>query len=412
MASPLTLFLTLLSLSSFLLPPTTSVSSPPSQPPQSPPSTTTTADLQLNNSPFTSLTTILSSLGYQNLALAAHTLSLPSLTTTAVPFLGPITVFAASDPSVSTCPTCSLPLLLQEHSIPGLYSSDYLSRLSFGTKIETLLPGRCLTLTSSANSSRLFIGGAELTFPDLFANSHIIIHGIQGFLSHLSPYSCSFDKFSSLFLHHTTASSSASTPVSTALTRMMLADAMIRLRTSGYSILALALRVKYPDLISLENMTIFAVDDSAIFHGGHAYVHSVRFHILPNKFLRYSDLERLPPATLLPTLEFGESLTVTSSGSGGLVSPMRINYVRVKFPDMLYNMKLVVHGLSSPFPRLSHVTAASTTRQISFASVGSSVTHQHSSDQILSPDSASSSVVQRNDDDDFDDDDNDVHQGL
>ncbi|KAL9230888.1 hypothetical protein vseg_006181 [Gypsophila vaccaria] len=408
MASPLTLFLILLSLFST----TSSLISPPSQSPQSPrPSiTTTTTDLMLNTSPFTTLTSILSSLGYQNLALASHTLSLPSVTNT-VPFLGPITVFAASDASVSTCPTCSLPLLLQEHSIPGLYSADYLSRLAFGTKLETLLPGHCITLTSTANATRLFLGGAEVTYPDLYSNSHIIIHGIQGFLSHLSPYSCSFDKISSLLLHNPSPPSP-----SAALTRMMLADAMIRLRTSGYSILALALRVKYPDLITLDNMTIFAVDDSAIFHGGHSYVHSVRFHILPNTLLHYSDLERLPPATLLPTLELGDSLTVTSSGGGGLVSPMRINYVRVKFPDMLYNMKLVIHGLSSPFPRLSHVTAASTTRQISFAAVVSSGNlHPHSSVQILSPESATSPTVVPINDDDFDDDDDDgsdVHQGL
>ncbi|XP_074319799.1 uncharacterized protein LOC141656697 [Silene latifolia] len=367
------------------------VSTPPSQPP-----TTTTTLPSQSTSPFAALTPILSSLGYHDLALASATLSLPSPTSPPLSPTTPITLFAPSDSSLRTCTTCSLTLLLQEHSLPGLYPASYLSRLPFGTRLESLLPGRCLTLThtpspptSPVNSSRLFINGAELTFPDLFSNPHIIIHGLQGFLSHLSPYSCSYDKFaasplsSSLYIHHPLPS--------TALTRMMLADAMIRLRISGYSILSLAIRVKYPELVTLHNMTIFAVDDVAIFHGGHAYIHSVRFHILPNRMLRFADLERLPASTILPTLEIGESLTVTSSGGGGLSSPMRINYVRVKFPDMLYNMKLVVHGVSSPFPRLGH-TISTATRQISGATLAAVSSFQNSAyEETVSPEPAAAS---------------------
>lgn len=292
---------------------------------------------------------ILSELGFHDLAMASHSLSLSSAAHH--PWLGPVTIFAPADSSVRSCPSCSLALLLQEHTVPGLYPVDYLNRLIFGTKIETILPGRCLTVTSASNASKIFIGGAEITRSDLYIGDRLIIHGLQGFISHVSPYSCSIDKMTSLTLPHLSPS--------IALTRMMLADAMIRLRTSGYSILALAMRVKYAELVALQNMTIFAVDDSSIFHGGHAYVHSVRFHIVPNRILKLADLENLPPSTILPTLELGESLTVTTAGGGGVLSPMRINYVKIKYPNLIYNLKLVVHGLASPFPHLRQSVAVS-----------------------------------------------------
>jgi len=291
-------------------------------------------------SPFSSITPILTDLGYHHLAMGAHSLSLSS---TVIPWLGPVTIFAPDDSSVRTCPSCSISLLLQEPTVPGLYPLDYLQKLVFGTKIETILAGRCLTVTSTANSSKIFIGGAEITRPDLI-NGNVIIHGLRGYVSHLSPYSCSIDKMTSLWLPMQSPASS--------LMRMMLADAMIRLRTGGYSILALALRIKYPAIVTLNNMTIFALDDSAIFHGGSAYVHDVKFHIVPNCLLKLVDLEALPAATMLPSLLPGETLTVTTAGGGGVLSPMRINYVLIKSPDLLYNLKIVVHGVALPFPHL------------------------------------------------------------
>ncbi|KAJ8441915.1 hypothetical protein Cgig2_020060 [Carnegiea gigantea] len=295
-------------------------------------------------SPFSSITPILTDLGYHHLTMGAHSLSLSS---TVIPWLGPVTIFAPADSSVRTCPSCSISLLLQEHTVPGLYPLDYLQKLMFGTKIETILGGRCLTVTSAANSSKIFIGGAEITRPNLFNNGHVIVHGLQGYISHLSPYSCSIDKMTSLLLPVQSPASS--------LMRLMLADAMIRLRTGGYSILAVALRIKYPEMVTLNNMTIFALDDSAIFHGGSAYVHDIKFHIVPNCLLKLADLEALPATTVLPTLLPGETLTVTTGGGGGVLSPMRINYVRINSPDLLYNLKLVVHGLTLPFPHLHQV---------------------------------------------------------
>ncbi|KAJ8441927.1 hypothetical protein Cgig2_020072 [Carnegiea gigantea] len=309
-------------------------------------------------SPFSSITPILTELGYHHLAMGAHSLSLSS---TVIPWLGPVTIFAPADSSVRTCPSCSISLLLQEHTVPGLYPLDYLRRLLFGSKIETILAGRCLTVTSTANSSKIFIGGAEITRPNLFNNGLVIVHGLQGYISHLSPYSCSIDKMTSLSFPMQSPASS--------LMRLMLADAMIRLRTGGYSILALALRIKYPEIVTLNNMTIFALDDSAIFHGGSAYVHDVKFHMVPNCLLKLADLEALPATTVLPTLLPGETLMVTTAGGGGVLSPMRINYVRIKSPDLLYNLKIVVHGLTLPFSHLHQQATTAVSGQSGFGAI-------------------------------------------
>ncbi|XP_021728289.1 fasciclin-like arabinogalactan protein 21 [Chenopodium quinoa] len=341
---------------------------------------------------LTTITKILSDLGFHELATASHSLSLSSASH--LPWLGPITIFAPVDSSVRACPSCSLALLLQEHTVSGLYPSDYLNRLIFGTKIETILPGRCLTVTSAANATAISISGAQITRPNLYIGDHVIIHGLQGFISHVSPYSCSMDKMTSLNLPHPSPAM--------ALNRVMLAEAMIRLRVSGYSVLALAMRIKYAELVTLHNMTIFAVDDSTIFHGGHSYVHSIRFHVIPNQMLKLADLESLPVSTVFPTLESGETLTITTPGGGGVMSPVRINYIKIKYPNLIYNSKLVIHGLASPFPHLRQSIAVSTRR--SGSSVGDSTSVDvRQSTEPAAPSPVMKSVVEMIDD---------IHQGL
>ena len=133
---------------------------------------------------------------------------------------------------------------------------------------------------------------------------------------------------------------------------------MLRLRNNGFSILALAMKVKYAELVTLNNMTVFAVDDLSIFSGSHAYISNVRFHIVPNHYLSIADLEKLPVGTALPTLERGQSLLITTSGGGETLAPMRINYVRVRVSDVIRNVKIVVHSVYLPFPHINPVAAA------------------------------------------------------
>ncbi|KAA8529916.1 hypothetical protein F0562_034480 [Nyssa sinensis] len=290
---------------------------------------------------------ILSNLGFQELSTAAQ-----SLSTTTTAWRGPITIFAPTDSTLLTCPSCSVPHLLQEHTVPGLYSLHYLGKLAFGTKIETLAPDRCITITYAANDSKIFVGGAEITRPDLYNDGFVVVHGIQGFISHLSPFSCSVERMTSFSFLPTPPVAEFN------IMRPMLKDAMLRLRISGYSVLAFALRFKYTELLDLRNMTVFALDDTSIFSGGHKFISDLRFHIVPNRLLMAADLERLPPGTVLPTIERGQKLLVTTASGGGPLSPMRINYVKVKSLDVMHNQKIVVHGLTKPFPHIQPTASA------------------------------------------------------
>ncbi|GAV75616.1 hypothetical protein CFOL_v3_19094 [Cephalotus follicularis] len=350
-----------------------STTAPPPSPQQQPPPLPQPQELLHDHSFFSHtalLTPILSHLGFNELAMAAPSLSSDTSSTTA--WSGPSTLFAPSDSSLRTCFSCSVPSLLREHIVPGLFTIDYLRKLAFGTKIETLSPGHCITVTStppknatSTNAFKIFIGGVEITHPDLFNNGLIVIHGIQGFVSPLSPFSCDVERMTSLSFpfqpadRGETHQNSQFASVQPAIMRLMLRDSMLRLRGNGFSILSLAMKVKYAELASLNNMTMFALDDVAIFSGSHGYISSVRFHIVPNHLLTMADLERLPVGTTLPTLERGQSLVVTTAGGGvGIgTAPLRINYVRVKVPDVMRNLKIVVHSVYLPFPRI-HSTAS------------------------------------------------------
>ncbi|KAI4345212.1 hypothetical protein L6164_012355 [Bauhinia variegata] len=316
---------------------------------------------------------ILAHLGFHELATAAPSLSDSAGASISSSWTGPSTIFAPSDASLRTCFSCSIPNLLREHIVPGLFTIDYLRRLAFGTKIETLSPGRCINVTSDTvnkntntnATNKVFIGGVEITQPDLFNNGMVVIHGLQGFISSLSPFSCDIDRMTvfSFPFHPDHRSGSgqniqASGSVQPAIMRLMLRDAMLRLRNNGFSVLALAMKAKYAELVTLQNMTVFAVDDLSILSGSHSYISNVRLHVVPNHFLSISDLEKLPIGTLLPTLEQGQSVLITTSSGGVSSAPMRINYVRVKVPDVIRNVKIVVHSVYLPFPHINPVAAA------------------------------------------------------
>ncbi|KAH6813369.1 hypothetical protein C2S51_022387 [Perilla frutescens var. frutescens] len=290
--------------------------------------------------------TILSTLGFQELSSATVAANLSATT--------PLTIFAPSDASLLTCPSCNIPLLLQELSIPGLYPLHFLLTLTFGTKIETIAPNRCLTITSNSKD-KVYVNGVEITSPDVFNNGLVVIHGLQGFVSHLSPLSCNVERMTSLSFPSPSLSSMTSPPPALFIMRLMMKDAIIRLRATGFSVVSLAMRVKYAELTELRAMTIFALDDTAIFSGGgNAYLSNFRFHVVPNRRLTASELVTLPATTSLPTLDAANNLVVTTAGGGGPLAPMKINYVKITTIDLLHNSRIVIHGVSSPFPHMMH----------------------------------------------------------
>ncbi|VFQ65816.1 unnamed protein product [Cuscuta campestris] len=291
---------------------------------------------------------ILRALGFEELSAAAASANLSTG--------APITIFAPADSSILTCHSCVLRLLLHEHSVPGLYPLEFLRRLASGTKIQTLADNRCLTITTSASVIRdqatVFINGAMITQPDLFYNGVIVIHGIQGFVTHLSPMSCSMEHTNSLsFPPQPSSVSSSETKKS--IMPLMLKDAIIRLDNSHHRIVALAMRVKFAELSKLKSMTVFALEDSHLLAGnGFLYLSNFHFHVVPNRRILSSEMLSLPQGSMLPTMDPQHSLVLTTAGEGGRVKPMRINYITIPSLDLMHNSRIVIHGVSSPFPHM------------------------------------------------------------
>ncbi|ERN11067.1 hypothetical protein AMTR_s00024p00117940 [Amborella trichopoda] len=339
----------------------------------------------------TLLAPILTNLGYTELAMAVPYLYDSYLSSWA----GPATLFAIDDQAIRSCSRCSRPQILKEHIIPGLFTYHHLSKLAHGTKIQTMSSDRCITVTSmnsTENTTNVLIDGVQITHPDLFNDALLAIHGLDGFVFPLSPQSCFSQENSTQFpenytspkphlpphllagkLHYSvtcspenytfpltcptenTTDAGKETPSLfpnnfPAITmRSSLGDAMLRLRSSGFSIVGLALRIKYGELVGLQNMTVFALDDRSILNGGYAYVHNVRFHIVPDRYLKGSDLAQLHMGSILQTLVSGQDLVVTNPGS--VRGSLRINFVPLKGCDVMYDSRILVHSIFVPFPR-------------------------------------------------------------
>ncbi|KAI3794326.1 hypothetical protein L1987_36955 [Smallanthus sonchifolius] len=295
-----------------------------------------------NSPPPYNLSTLLNTLGFHDISAAAAAASFKSNVTTT-------TIFSPTDVSLRSCPYCFPPLLFLEHSVPGLYPLRLLNTLAFGTKVQTLASTSttrlCLTLTKSTHpNSTLFVGGVEITRPDLFNDGNLIIHGIQGYLAHLSPFSCQIERMTSLsFLPAT-------------ITPELLKEALYHLRIRDYTVLALLIQQNLHLFLRLNSMTIFAVNDAGVFGDGHTFVSNFRFHVVPNQRLTALELISLPVGSELPTMVAGERLVITVAGGGGPLSPMRINNVRITSTNIVCNEGIAVHSIAAPLRRVRRTT--------------------------------------------------------
>uniref|UniRef100_J3LCY9 FAS1 domain-containing protein n=1 Tax=Oryza brachyantha TaxID=4533 RepID=J3LCY9_ORYBR len=304
------------------------------------------------------LARVLASLGYNEMASAAPLLRDSELL---VMWPGAITVFAAPDVFLhASCPMCSHHHVLLEHIALGYFPYSDLTTAPTA-KLPSASPGFCLNLASergpfAIHHARLYVDGVEVSHPELYNDGRYVVHGLHGVLPPLSHGSCSHGwhhRHHYNHHHHITTSSAAT---SASVLRIMIREAIARLRDGGYGFVALAMRVKFAELEKLTNMTVFALDDQAIFvGGGHDYVSALRFPIDPGPRLTHADLQRLHPGTMLPTLAGqGQDLVVTQGavGSGSGPNDVRINYIPIRDPDVVMNSRIALHGVYVPFPRL------------------------------------------------------------
>ncbi|KAJ1396747.1 Protein kinase domain [Sesbania bispinosa] len=164
---------------------------------------------------------------------------------------------SARDTLLHTCFSCSAPKFVHEHIVPDLcitVTSDFVH-----------------SNTSTGATAKVFIRGMEITQPDLFNNDMVVVHSLQGFVSPLSLFSCDVERMTPLsFPFHPDHRSSQhlhnpGATMQPSIMRLMLRDAILRLRSNRFNILALTMKVKYAELITLNNVTVFAVDDFSIF---------------------------------------------------------------------------------------------------------------------------------------------------
>ncbi|CAN6272467.1 unnamed protein product [Urochloa humidicola] len=299
------------------------------------------------------LAKVLASLGYNEMASAATLLADSPYVAT---WPGAITVFAAPDFFLqAACPGCSRRQLLLEHMALGYYPYAELTAAP-AVKLPSASVGFCLDVTAehgpfSVHHASLYIDGVEISHPELYDDGRYVVHGLGGIVPPLSHASCT----ESTHHHHLSArSAAASAATAASVVRIMIRDAISHLRDGGFGFVALAMRVKFPELEKLANLTVFALEDQAIFTGGgHGYVSAVRFHIVPGLRLTRDDLLRLLPGAILPTLAGEDQKLVITRGAGSATDEeVRINYIPVKKPDAVINSRVAVHGIYVPFPRI------------------------------------------------------------
>jgi hypothetical protein len=311
------------------------------------------------------LAKVLTSLGYNEMASAATLLTdSPSVTG----WTGAITVFAAPDVFLqASCPGCSPRRIFLEHIALGYFPVSELAAAPT-VKLPSASVGFCLNVAAEPgpfvlHHVNLYVEGIEISHPELYNDGRYVVHGLHGFVPPLSHTSC----YEAEHHHHLTAKSA--TGSAAFVVRIMIRDAISRLRDGGFGFVALAMRVKFAELEKFSNLTVFALDDQAIFTGrGHDYVLSVRFHIVPGHHLTRANLLQLRPGAKLPTLagKYQKLVITHGAGSGSGSDEVRINYIPVKEPDVVVNSRVAIHGIYVPFPPLhlaslaSSLTAAST----------------------------------------------------
>ncbi|CAL4888103.1 unnamed protein product [Urochloa decumbens] len=331
------------------------------------------------------LSKVLASLGYNEMASAATLLAdSPYIAT----WPGAITVFAAPDFFLqAACPGCSRRHLLLDHMALGYYPYAELTAAP-AVKLPSGSVGFCLDVTAehgpfSVHHASLYIDGVEISHPELYDDGRYVVHGLGGIVPPLSHTSCTegahhhhqvqTHRHSRRHHHLSARSAAASAATAASVVRIMIRDAISRLRDGGFGFVALAMRVKFPELEKLANLTVFALDDQAIFTGGgHGYVSSVRFHIVPGLRLTRADLLRLRPGAILPTLVGEDQKLVITRGIGSATDEVCINYMPVKKPDAVINSRVAVHGIYVPFPRIHLADLAASVAVASAIQVNSS----------------------------------------
>lgn len=179
-------------------------------------------------------------------------------------------------------PRPSVSLLLY-HTLkpPSILTWPGLSSRDDGAELRTLYNNNCLYLFRSSS------GGGEVSVfssplksrpnlavkvrqPDLYVDEHLTVHGIDGVLDPSFATKCSAPDVDSI-----------ADAGSRQVKRTSLYRAIMALRRRGYSVVAAAMAIGRPELLSLTSVTVFAVSDENLFHKPGGFRYDFRHHVLP-----------------------------------------------------------------------------------------------------------------------------------
>ncbi|KAK7280372.1 hypothetical protein RJT34_25436 [Clitoria ternatea] len=243
------------------------------------------------------------------------------------------TVFAPSDAAFKKSGQPSLDIL-RFHFVPLPLPLSSLRIFPAGARIPTMLPGQSLTVTTSSSDRVTSLNNIKLTESPIYDDGLLLVYGIDRFFdptfhsNNQRPISDSDSSCSRK--NHTSSSNSFDQAVET-------------LKAGGYTAMASFLGMQLFDVAEQSGITVFAPTDETVLNriGDFSeYPSFFRRHVVPCRLL-WNDLVDFGDGSELPTFLDGFAINITRS-DGVLI----LNGVPVFFPDVFFNDKVVVHGVS------------------------------------------------------------------
>ncbi|KAK7343458.1 hypothetical protein VNO77_12217 [Canavalia gladiata] len=244
------------------------------------------------------------------------------------------TVFAPSDSAFRKSGQPSLDLL-RFHFAPLTLPPASLRLLPADTRIPTMLPGQSVTVTTSPSDRVTSLNNIKLTGSPIYDDGFLLVYGIERFLDPSFQFNSQRPNPNS--------NSSCSGKNHTQSSSYSFDQAIETLRTGGYSAMALFLGMQLSGVVEQSGITVFAPADETVMNrigDFNEYPSFFRRHVVPCR-LMWNDLVDFGDGSELPTFLDGFTINITRS-DGVLI----LNGVPVFFPDVFFNDKVVVHGVS------------------------------------------------------------------
>ncbi|XLR01967.1 hypothetical protein S83_068165 [Arachis hypogaea] len=247
-----------------------------------------------------------------------------------------VTIFAPTDSAFKKSGQPSFDLL-RFHLAPLPLPAQSLRLLPAGAKIPTMLPGQSLVVTTSPSDRITSLNNVRITGSPIYDDGVLLIYGVDRFFDpNFQDNSGSNQKpnsNASCIARNLTANNSSDS----------FFPAIETLKSGGYTAMASFLAMQLVGLSEQNPVTILAPPDEMVMNRIGEFEEYPSFflrHAVPCRLL-WNDLVNFKGDTELPTFVEGFGINITRSNG-----VLNLNGVTVFFPDMFFNDKVVVHGVS------------------------------------------------------------------